>query len=705
MTSASRSASRSTPRERADARGSPNAEEITVVPEGGPTLAWALNHPTGGSINNSVHIQLDIAPADPPSSRFASSASLSQPHASTSGASRKRSASSTSFTATNPRSGSRWRRDDPIGRTYEEDLLEIEGAVPLGVDYATTSFRDLSSAVHDASLLSAARESLEVPQEQERTQWWTSRAESCGRGRVSPAPQSQEGSGSSRTPLAPMPVAGSVRIMVNNNDQSINSYRLRPPTAGLTPSSRIEPNFAVLSRLHTLHFPTAINHSSFSPDRRTLVAVGDTPDVFIYHFDEQGSSHRIARYEVSDSSFSTSWHPDGTKFAVASQDGTVSVWDVRSSQPVAVLGTSAERSERACNAVRSVKFSPNGEMLAFTEHEKYFHIYDTNSFAQHQRIQIPQPPPKSQSPAGQSEQPTSSSSALGRSRPRGSNREQGSQGGRSGAGAPTSYWLNQATSWRSDFTRHVDEGRDQRSVWTPSPEHNNQRSPSSAPMAVRQDLAEGVDAQGDDRWGIADSPRRSGELSRRPFDAPNPYTDSTTSPSRGIRPNPYAEPATSPPRSIRPWAPALGNTAPPAALSRVLGDPSWDGQEDPNTSSARNTFNGNLITRTSHWSAVVNQMVQEEMRVENTLARGRRLPLHPPWPRLSRAREMVSRDLASCDFRGHLLKWSLGQWDTDDIAGICWDPDSEYLYVATTHNIARYEVLDRRVSFSGGGLL
>lgn len=45
------------------------------------------------------------------------------------------------------------------------------------------------------------------------------------------------------------------------------------------------------------------------------------------------------------------------------------------------------------------------------------------------------------------------------------------------------------------------------------------------------------------------------------------------------------------------------------------------------------------------------------------------------------------------------------QWDTDDIAGICWDPDSEYLYIATTHNIARYEVLDRRVSFSGGGLL
>jgi WD40 repeat protein len=91
-------------------------------------------------------------------------------------------------------------------------------------------------------------------------------------------------------------------------------------------------------------------------------------------------------------SFSTSFSNDGTKFAVASQEGVVVVWDVRSTKPLKVFESDKTRGSASGSwttwppndswdrprfrvlapgwGFRSVKFSPSGsgkEVMVFTE--------------------------------------------------------------------------------------------------------------------------------------------------------------------------------------------------------------------------------------------------------------------------------------------------------------------------------------------------
>lgn len=231
------------------------------------------------------------------------------------------------------------------------------------------------------------------------------------------------------------PPRGTIRVYVSNNDQFIKVYKLRPPSSNLQnafespqPSS-LEGGLPGLSREQSLSFTTAINHCSFSPDGQTLIAVGDTPEVFLYRRrsnkgsrdqgeDEldvptassgkpeiPGFEHLKTYRATSDACFSSAWHPDGTKFAVASQDGVVSVWDVRSEAKLAEIKTSQSANSggglysplafgisSAHGAARVVKFSPCGRFLAFTEHRSYFHIYDTVTYSRGQRIEIPSTP-------------------------------------------------------------------------------------------------------------------------------------------------------------------------------------------------------------------------------------------------------------------------------------------------------------------------
>lgn len=72
-----------------------------------------------------------------------------------------------------------------------------------------------------------------------------------------------------------------------------------------------------------------------------MLAVGDTNDVYLYEVIGGGRDFRkIGVYKGSnDAGFSTAWSKDGRKFAVASQDGQVTVWDHRSSKPLAYVYT------------------------------------------------------------------------------------------------------------------------------------------------------------------------------------------------------------------------------------------------------------------------------------------------------------------------------------------------------------------------------
>lgn len=152
--------------------------------------------------------------------------------------------------------------------------------------------------------------------------------------------------------------------------------------------------------------------ASISPDCRTLLSVGDSNRVYLHHISGSSrinfaslatlalpppsSSPLIYPSSSLAASFSTSFSSDGSKYAVASQEGVVAIWDVRSTKPLKVFQTDKTRvpggtggasgwlsddpwewtrgnSKAPGWSVRSVKFGSGGygrpgkEFLAFTE--------------------------------------------------------------------------------------------------------------------------------------------------------------------------------------------------------------------------------------------------------------------------------------------------------------------------------------------------
>ncbi|KAG6846709.1 hypothetical protein H0H93_012326 [Arthromyces matolae] len=114
-------------------------------------------------------------------------------------------------------------------------------------------------------------------------------------------------------------------------------------------------------------------------------------------------------------SFSTAFSSDGLKFAVASQEGLLAVWDVRSSKPLKVFQTEKSRVPAGNGAasgymadeifdwsggssfkapgwsVRNVKFGGSGdkELMTFTEHTSLLHVVDARTFETEEIIQVP----------------------------------------------------------------------------------------------------------------------------------------------------------------------------------------------------------------------------------------------------------------------------------------------------------------------------
>ena len=123
------------------------------------------------------------------------------------------------------------------------------------------------------------------------------------------------------------------------------------------------------------------NLASISPDGRTLLSVGDSPDVYLHRvtggsrvtFSQMMKlslspyitvtpTYTYAGYSPYSSyhsnnavpaSFSTAFSANGSKFAVASQDGVVVVWDVRSTKPLKVIQTDKERSSSTATGASS----------------------------------------------------------------------------------------------------------------------------------------------------------------------------------------------------------------------------------------------------------------------------------------------------------------------------------------------------------------
>jgi hypothetical protein len=155
--------------------------------------------------------------------------------------------------------------------------------------------------------------------------------------------------------------------------------------------------------------------ASISPDGQTLLSVGDSSEAYLYSVSggsrimftpistlaiPPSSSSSTSRsytttypYTSIAASFSSSFSSDGMKFAVASQEGVVVVWDVRSSKPLKIFESDRNRAARGTAEAsgwingdpyewtlsgnlwpgwgfRSVKFSPPGsgkDIMTFTE--------------------------------------------------------------------------------------------------------------------------------------------------------------------------------------------------------------------------------------------------------------------------------------------------------------------------------------------------
>ncbi|KAI5795478.1 WD40-repeat-containing domain protein [Peziza echinospora] len=161
----------------------------------------------------------------------------------------------------------------------------------------------------------------------------------------------------------------------------------------------------ILSLVHnrvqtTLHLPIPTNHASISPDGKNLVVVGDSTEVYFYHSSSETAPNREAGRESwtfsSDTPLtagtmpaliSTSFSPSSVMCAVASQDGSITIFDTRYLNSRTRKGNCAiiktipsSRPQTFAGAVRSVQFSPAPwDLLVWAEHSGRISIADSRS--------------------------------------------------------------------------------------------------------------------------------------------------------------------------------------------------------------------------------------------------------------------------------------------------------------------------------------
>ncbi|CAL5224705.1 g7433 [Coccomyxa viridis] len=103
-----------------------------------------------------------------------------------------------------------------------------------------------------------------------------------------------------------------------------------------------------------------------------MIVVGDDTDAFVMDLRTRNHVHRLKGH--LDYSFAASWHPfDGHTVATGNQDMCTRVWDLRkpSESSVTLYGR--------LGAVRSLRYSPDGRLLAASEPADFVQLYDVTS--------------------------------------------------------------------------------------------------------------------------------------------------------------------------------------------------------------------------------------------------------------------------------------------------------------------------------------
>ncbi|KAK1356287.1 WD40/YVTN repeat-like-containing domain-containing protein [Heracleum sosnowskyi] len=145
-------------------------------------------------------------------------------------------------------------------------------------------------------------------------------------------------------------LSGGIHFMASNNDCGIREYDME--------------KFQLMNHFR---FPWPVNHTSVSPNSKILAVVGDDLEALLV--DSQNGKTISSVVGHLDYSFASAWHPDGHTFATGNQDKTCRVWDLRNlSKAVAVL-------KGNMGAVRSVRFSSDGQFLVVAEPADFVHVY------------------------------------------------------------------------------------------------------------------------------------------------------------------------------------------------------------------------------------------------------------------------------------------------------------------------------------------
>ncbi|KAJ7979125.1 WD40 repeat [Quillaja saponaria] len=143
-------------------------------------------------------------------------------------------------------------------------------------------------------------------------------------------------------------------FMASNNDCGVREYDME--------------RFQLMNHFH---FPWPVNHTSMSPDCRLMIVVGDHLDGLLV--DPQNGKTIANVVGHRDFSFASAWHPDGCIFATGNQDKTCRVWDIRKlSSPISIL-------KGNLGAVRSIRFSSDGQFMVVAEPADFVHVYSTKA--------------------------------------------------------------------------------------------------------------------------------------------------------------------------------------------------------------------------------------------------------------------------------------------------------------------------------------
>ncbi|PWA52857.1 hypothetical protein CTI12_AA450780 [Artemisia annua] len=148
--------------------------------------------------------------------------------------------------------------------------------------------------------------------------------------------------------------SGALHLTASNNDCGVREFDME--------------NFRMTKHFR---FPWPVNHTSISPDGKLYIIMGDSPEGLLV---DSNSGKTVAALKGHlDFSFASAWHPDGQSFATGNQDKTCRVWDIRN------LSESVTALKGNIGAIRSIRYSSDGQFMAMAEPADFVHVFDVKS--------------------------------------------------------------------------------------------------------------------------------------------------------------------------------------------------------------------------------------------------------------------------------------------------------------------------------------